>query len=145
MLSHRITNDTRPMRDRFIELSVAAISDLNYEAPRRDAYLQGLAICRGLDTLDDLEIVLAMRRGECKRLRRRTGRDDHLRYLWTTEAIGWVTTYLGQLQTSMRDNGSSMSRADVAGMLPSFKAVKWLLAATIVGIGGVALATALLG
>jgi hypothetical protein len=126
------------MRDQFIELCVAAISDLNYEEPRRDAYLQGLAICRGLDTLDDLEIVLAMRRGECKRLRSRRDRDDYLRYLWTTEAIGWVAGYLGPLQISV-------PRPDVAGMPAGFKAVAWLLVATITGIGGAALASALFG
>jgi hypothetical protein len=145
MLSHRVSNDTRRMRDRFIEVCVAAISDLNHEAPRRDAYLQGLAICRGLDTLEDLDIVLEMRRGGCKGLRRRTGRDDYPRYLWTTEAIGWVTGYLSQLQISVRDNRGSMPRPDVAGTPAGFKAVAWLLVATITGIGGAALASALFG
>jgi hypothetical protein len=62
-LSRRTDGDAQQMRDRFIEVSAEALAALDYEAARRDAYLEGFAICRALETLEDLEIVLAMRWG----------------------------------------------------------------------------------
>jgi hypothetical protein len=82
------------LRDRFIEASEEALSGLDCEAPQRKAYLEGLAICRALESLEDIEIVLAMRSGECKRLNSCASEEDRLRYCWTTEAIGWVAAYL---------------------------------------------------
>jgi hypothetical protein len=82
------------LRDRFIAASEEALSGLDCEAPQREAYLEGLAICRALESLEDIEIVLAMRSGECKRLNSGAREEDRLRYCWTTEAIGWVAAYL---------------------------------------------------
>jgi hypothetical protein len=137
------------MRDRFIEVSAEALTALDYEAPRRDAYLEGFAICRALDTLEDLEIVLAIRWGECKRARSRAG-DRDLRYFWTTEAIGWVAAYLGRLEPTELDDASArppfLGRFVLAGAArEAFKAAALLLAAAIAGLGGGALASILLG
>lgn len=152
-LSHRRPkNDTRLMRDRFIEVSVETISHLNYEAPRREAYLEGFEICRALVTLEDMEIVLAMRWSGCKRGRSRPA-DCDLRYFWTTEAIGWVAAYLGELRTITQDGAGTMPRpgamigrftlADVA--LGAFEAAAYLLAAGTAGFAGGALASVLFG
>jgi hypothetical protein len=148
-LSRRTNDDTRSMRDRFIEVSAEALAALDYEAPRRDAYLEGFAICRALDTLEDLEIVLAIRWGECKRARNRAG-DGYLRYFWTTEAIGWVAAYLGRLGPTALGDASTPPRSSkwfvLAGAAPeAFKAAALLLAAAIAGIGGGALASILFG
>jgi hypothetical protein len=147
-LSRRTNDDTRSMRDRFIEVSAEALTALDYEAARRDAYLEGFAICRALDTLEDLEIVLAIRWGECKRARSRAG-DGYLRYFWTTEAIGWVAAYLGRLGPMAPGDASTLPRPSkwfVLGAAPeAFKAAALLLAAAMAGIGGGALASILFG
>lgn len=135
------------MRDRFIEVSAEALAALDYEPPRRDAYLEGFAICHALDTLEDLEVVLAMRWGECKRARSRAG-DVYLRYFWTTEAIGWVAAYLGRVGPTASGDARTLPRSSgrfvLAGSaLETFKAAALYLAVVIAGVGGGALASLL--
>jgi len=152
-LFHRQTeSDMRLMRDQLIEAGVEALSDLDCETSRRDAYLEGLTICRSLDSLEDLEIVLSMRRGECRRRRRFRHRDDYKRYFWTTEAIAWVVTCLGEATASFHDGrmilhpGASIRRMIVSGIRSAaFKAAALLLAAMIAGIAGAALTSAFFG
>ena len=152
-LFHRQTeSDMRLMRDQLIEAGVEALSDLDCETSRRDAYLEGLTICRSLNSLEDLEIVLSMRRGECRRRRRFRRRDDYKLYFWTTEAIVWVVTCLGETTAAphhgrmMPDQGTSIRRIVVSGTRSAaFKAAALLLAAMIAGIAGAALTSAFFG
>ena len=148
----KVKDDARSMRDLFIDFTAGAISELNHQLPRREAYLEGFAICRALDTLEDLETVLAMRWGQCRRCSGRGGNVD-LQYLWTTEAISWVATYLGWMRSTALEDACisgwpvpEMRRYAFATRgWKAFKAAAVCVAAIAAGMGGGTLAAVLFG